>query len=78
MPDIAAQLSRPTSPGAIAVFASLAAAVASIVGGHNNPLRAALVNSLFALCLILVWRLNAYEALCLERRIDELAKVAAD
>ena len=56
----------------------MAFSVASIVGGHNNPWRAALVNSLFALCLILVWRLNAYEARCLERRIDELAKVAAD
>jgi putative heme transporter len=34
MPDIAAQLSRPTSPGAIAVFAGLATAIAAGSGGY--------------------------------------------
>jgi uncharacterized membrane protein YbhN (UPF0104 family) len=34
MPDIASQLSRPTSPGAIAVFAGLAAAVVAGSGGY--------------------------------------------
>ena len=34
MPDIAAQLSRPTSPGAIAVFIGLAAAGVAVTGGY--------------------------------------------
>jgi putative heme transporter len=34
MPDIAAQLSRPTSPGAIAVFISLGTAIAAGAGGY--------------------------------------------
>jgi hypothetical protein len=52
--------------------------VASMIGGQNNLLRAALVNSLFVICLVLIWRLNAYQARCLERRIDELANAGAE
>jgi hypothetical protein len=62
----------PLVPG-LATFSA-----ASMIGGHHNFLRAALVNSLFAICLVLVWRLNAYEARCLQRRIDELANAGAE
>jgi len=44
----------------------------SILAAHNHAMRAALVNSIFVLSLALVWKLNAYEARCLQGRIDEL------
>jgi len=61
----------PLIPGLVAF--SLATSSAD----HHDILRITLVNSLFAFCLVLVWRLNVYAARCLQRRIDELSKVAA-
>ncbi|HZP17891.1 MAG TPA: hypothetical protein VFB00_08005 [Terriglobales bacterium] len=56
----------PLVPGLVAFsVASLARPI--------SLLRVALVNSIFAVCLILVWRLNVYAARCLQRHIDELS-----
>jgi hypothetical protein len=51
--------------------------VASLGAHPNNLIRLALMNSFFALCLILVWRLNVYAAHCLQKRIDDLYTVEA-
>jgi len=56
----------PLIPG-LAVFS-----LQSALGGRGHVLRAVLLSLFFTSCLILVWRLNAYEAGCLQRRIDEL------
>jgi hypothetical protein len=55
----------------------LAFSLATVVADHHNLVRIVLVNAFFALCLILVWRLNVYAASCLKRRIDELSAVEA-
>lgn len=47
----------------------------AILQAHSHVLRVVLVNSLFAVCLIAAWKLNAYQARCLQRRIDELKAV---
>jgi len=59
----------PLIPGLVAF------SLATMTGDHHHVLRIVLVNSFFAVCLILVWRLNAYEVRCLKRRIDELHAV---
>jgi hypothetical protein len=56
----------------------LAFSLATAMADHHNLVRIALVNLFFAFCLILVWRLNVYAAHCLQNRIDELAKAAAE
>ena len=62
----------PIIPGLVAF------SVQSWVNGHTRFLVAAFVNAFFVFCLILVWRLNVYETRCLQKRIDELAKAAAE
>ena len=59
----------PLVPGLVAF------SLTTVVHGHEHPLPIILVNSLFAACLILVWRLNAYAVRCLQKRIDELRTV---
>lgn len=46
--------------------------VAMLLANPHKVFRLALTNVFFASCLILVWRLNAYSARCLERKINEL------
>lgn len=47
----------------------------SVLMAPHRLLRAVLVNSLFALSLIVVWRLNTYATRCLRRKINELHAV---
>jgi hypothetical protein len=61
----------PLVPGLVAF------SLATMTGDHHHILRIVLVNSFFAFCMILVWRLNAYEVRCLQLRIDELHAVEA-
>jgi hypothetical protein len=61
----------PMIPG-LSVFALMA-----LMAAHRHPLLALFMNLFFAFCLILVWRLNAYAARCLQKRIDELSETAA-
>ena len=55
----------------------LAFSLATMTGDHHRLLRLVLMNSLFAGCLVLVWRLNAYAVRCLQARIDELRRIEA-
>jgi hypothetical protein len=61
----------PLVPGLVAF------SLATMSADHHNLVRIALVNAFFAICLVLVWRLNVYAARCLQRRIDELSAVEA-
>ena len=61
----------PMIPGLVAF------SLATMAGDHHRLLRLVLMNSLFAVCLLLVWRLNAYAARCLQARIDELHAIEA-
>ena len=61
----------PLVPGLVAF------SLATMTGDHHRLLRFVLVNSLFVLCLVLVWRLNVYAERCLQARIDELQAIEA-
>ena len=44
----------------------------SLTTARVHPILAVFINLFYVACLVLVWKLNAYAARCLQKRIDEL------
>ena len=61
----------PLLPG-MAVYSLMA-----VLAAHAHPWIAIFINLFFAACLVLTWRLNAYAARCLQKKIDELHAIEA-
>lgn len=61
----------PMLPG-IAAYSLIA-----LLAAHAHPWFALFINLFFAGCLVLTWRLNAYAARCLQKKIDDLQSMEA-